>query len=398
MIKKLQVKFIIITMLAITVISGSILALILYDNYKRFDNQTDFLMRIIEKHEGKIPENIDKEESNSNYINKETPFSTRFFTFEIDDSGKIINSNLSNIATITENDIEGIVNKVSNSGFYNNYKYKVVEKRYSNLYIFLDCTMQLNEIKHTTQNSILIVIIILIIVSIVVSLLSKKILKPITDNIEKQKQFITNASHELKTPLAVITSDVDILEMTLNENNEWLSSIKTQTNNLNNLIKGLLNLAKAEEGSNYLEKTEFKINELIEEQIKNYKSILKDKNIEFNNQDVVILADKNMTNQLLLILLDNAIKYTPDKGKIKIDVIKTSKYVKFAISNECENIDDINTDRLFERFYRDDKSRNKKKEGYGIGLSIAKSIVDVHHGKIKAFKTKNRMICFEVII
>ena len=216
---------------------------------------------------------------------------------------------------------------------------------------------------------------------------------------EKQKQFITNASHELKTPLAVITADIDVLEMSVGEENEWLQSIKSQTNRLNTLIKSLLNLANVEEGKNKLEITEFSITDIVSEEIKDFKSLLQDKKIEFDNtKNILINADINMIKQVIVILIDNAIKYTPDNGTIKIDVEKQGKKTKLEVCNTCENIKNINVNRVFDRFYRDDKSRNKKKEGYGIGLSIAKSIVDVHRGKISAYINEDDMICFKIIL
>ena len=216
---------------------------------------------------------------------------------------------------------------------------------------------------------------------------------------EKQKQFITNAGHELKTPLAVIMADVDVLEMTTGEDNEWVASIRNQANRLNTLIKSLLNLANVQEGKKQLVLTEFSLTEVVNESVNDFKALLQDRKVEFDEDtDIKVKAQEDSIRQLVTILLDNAIKYTEENGTINIKISKQWKNTKLEISNTCENIDNINVKKLFDRFYREDKSRNKKKEGYGIGLSIAKSIVDMHKGKISAYKKDTNMICFRVTI
>lgn len=400
MIRSLQIKFIIITMLAVIIISGSIFGLVIAENYRTTDQQTDAIIRLIAENKGQMPEYREENSGDSSYITKETRFSTRYFTVEIDENNEIVSTNMKNIATVSSDDIENIVKNIGEKeGYYENFKYRVIHKDSNKLIIFLDCTMQLRNLRHTTIRSINIVVIGWIIVLIIISLLSKKILNPIIQNMEKQKQFITNASHELKTPLAVITADIDVLEMSVGEENEWLQSIKSQTNRLNTLIKSLLNLANVEEGKNKLEITEFSITDVVSEEIKDFKSLLQDKKIEFDNtNNILINADINMIKQVIVILIDNAIKYTPNNGTIKIDVEKQGKKTKLEVCNTCENTKNININRVFDRFYRDDKSRNKKKEGYGIGLSIAKSIVDVHKGKISAYINEDDMICFKIIL
>ena len=186
--------------------------------------------------------------------------------------------------------------------------------------------------------------------------------------------------------------------MTVGEDNEWLESIKSQTNRMNSLIKTLLNLSNVEQGKNKLHKSEFSITDVIKEQIQELKPLLKDKKIEFEEKDVKVNADVDLIKQVISILIDNAIKYTPNDGTIKFDITKQGKNTKIEISNTCENIENVDVSRVFERFYRDDKSRNKKKDGYGIGLSIAKSIIDVHKGKINAYINDKNIVCFRIVI
>ena len=400
MIRKLQIKFIAIIMSVVIVISAGIFGITIIENYRIIDKQTDDILDLIAENDGKIPEYIARNNNYYNFITEETQFATRFFTVEIDNNGKIVNTNLKNIATVEHEEVEDMIKSVKGKeGYYEGFKYKVVDKKEGKMIVFLDCTLLLRSLKYTVHRSITVIIAILGIIFIILILLSKKLLIPITKNIEKQKQFITNASHELKTPLAVINADIDVLELTLNEENEWLQSIKKQVKKLNILVRSLLKLANVEDGKSTLNISEFSMTEVINEEVKDIKPLVDNKNIEFDpEKDVMINADKDLIKQVIVILLDNAIKYTQDDGTIKINLDKKGKNAIIEVCNTCDNVQDINTKRLFDRFYRNDSSRNSKKEGYGIGLSIARSIVEVHKGKLSAYVNKENMICFKIII
>jgi K+-sensing histidine kinase KdpD len=390
-------------MLATILVIGSIYGVILIENYRNTNFQIDKLLDLIIENDGTIPEYKERKDELSNFITKETQYSTRYFTIKVTNANEIIETDMKFIVSVTQEDTEKILDTVlkdnKESGYYENYKYKIVQKSDKKMIVFLDCTTQLNNLKFTTQKSLIIIAIGLVIIFIIVSILSKRILNPLVQSLEKQKQFITDASHELKTPLAVITADIDVLEMTVGEDNEWLCSIKKQTNRLDTLIKSLLKLSNIEERKNKLELIEFSITQVINEEIQEFKSLLKGKQIKFDSsKDVIMVADINYIKQLIAILLENSIKYTPDDGIIEINAERNGKSTKIEISNTCENSKNINISKLFDRFYRDDKSRNKQKEGYGIGLAIAKSIVDFHKGKITAEISKNETICFKITI
>lgn len=239
----------------------------------------------------------------------------------------------------------------------------------------------------------------LFLISILITIYSRRILGPVITSIEKQKKFITNASHELKTPLAVVTADLDVLEMTVGEENEWVNSIRKQVTRLDVLVKSMLTLSHIEDGKKKLETSTFPVNDILKEQINDLKILAKDKKIVFEPKEEVLMeADKDLINQLIIILLDNAIKYTPDGGLIEVKTSKRGrKLAEFEIANTVEN-PKINTKKLFDRFYREDESHNHENKGYGIGLSIAKSIVDLHKGKIYSGINKKEMIYFRIII
>lgn len=374
MIKKLQKKFILIAMSAIIIVTCSIYGIIALENYNIMNRQVDGLLNLISENGGRIPEYKPRDDELAEIITKETQFSTRYFIIRTNNDGEILETNMQYIAAVTQEDDGKLI-------------------------VFLDCSMQLNNFKSTTEKAVIIIGIGLLIVFVFISILSKKVLSPIIKNIEKQKQFVTNAGHELKTPVAVIVANADVLEMTSKENNEMIKSIKNQAKRLDTLIKSLLNLANVEERNIEINYTEFSLTDMIKEEIIEFKALAQNKEIVYDcSKNIIMKADVNSIKQLTTILLDNAIKYTQGDGKIEIKTEKQGKNIKIQFANTCENIKDINTNKIFDRFYREDKSRSKTKEGYGIGLSIAKSIVELYKGKITAEINKENMICFTVII
>lgn len=403
MIRKLQTRFIIIAMSVITIVTCSIFGIITVENYNMINRQLDGLLNLISENDGRIPEYKPRDDELANFITKETQFSTRYFIIKINENGEILETNMQYIAAVNQEDAQTILQEVladsKQTGYYGNYKYRITQDEEEKLIIFLDCSMQLNNFQSTTKKSILIIAIGLFIVFLCISILSKRVLAPMIKNIEKQKQFVTNAGHELKTPLAVIMANADILEMTSKENNELIRSIKKQAQRLDTLIKSLLNLANVEERKMEMNYTEFSITDLIQEEIKEFGVLAQEKQIIYERKpEIKMKANRDSIKELITILLDNAIKYTPKEGKIEIKVEKQGKSVKMQFINNCENSKNIHVTKIFDRFYREDRSRSKTKEGYGIGLSIAKSIVDIHKGKITAEITKEDMICFTVII
>ena len=403
MIRKLQKRFIMIAMSAAIIVTGIIYGIITLENYYIMNRQLDGLLNLISENGGKIPEYKPRNDELSEYITEETQFSTRYFIIRTNNNGDIIETDMEYIAAVGQEDTQKILEEIleddKQTGYYNNYKYKITQEETGKFIVFLDCSMQLNNFKSTTEKSIIIIAIGIFIVFLFVSILSKRVLSPIIKNIEKQKQFVTDAGHELKTPVAVIMANADVLEMTSKENNELVRSIKNQAKRLDSLIKSLLSLANIEERRIEVNYIEFSITDMIKEEITEFKALAQNKEIIYDtNQNIIMKADSNSIKQLITILLDNAIKYTPDNGKIKIKTEKQGKNVKIQFANTCENVKAINTNKIFDRFYREDKSRSKTKEGYVIGLSIAKSIVELHKGKISAEINKENMICFTVII
>lgn len=241
----------------------------------------------------------------------------------------------------------------------------------------------------------------LIVIAVIMWCVSGKAISPIIESYEKQKRFITDASHEIKTPLAIINADADVLAMTVGEENEWIDDIKAQTSRMNELTNNLILLSKLDEVNKNIASDDIDVKEIVEEQIKSVRAVVEACDIKMTSEisDAHIKGDAKMIGQLISILIDNSVKYCPDRGNIGTSLRTAGKDVIFEITNDTgSDIDEETIRHLFDRFYRADASHNSETGGHGIGLSIAKSITDAHSGKIRAHSDRPGRLTFTVTL
>ncbi len=263
------------------------------------------------------------------------------------------------------------------------------------LIVFRNYADRTNDINWLFYASIVICLGVLIIVFWPVYYLSERMIQPELRNIERQKQFITNASHELKTPLAVIRANTELIELMEGEN-EWTTSTLRQVDRMNGLIKNLVTIARAEEKADKSALAEVDVSAAVQDTVDTFTPVASQDGKEMVGEieaNVRLVADEGAIRQLASLLLDNAIKYCDDGGKVVAQLSKKGKGIRLVISNSYAAGESIDYSRFFERFYREDSSHNTEKGGYGIGLSIAESIVHSYNGSISA-TWKGGMISF----
>lgn len=221
--------------------------------------------------------------------------------------------------------------------------------------------------------------------------LTNKSIKPIKETFEKQKQFIADASHELKTPLAIIKTNTSLIlsnkNATVESQGKWLNYINNQIARMTELLDEMLSLAKLDTNKELQEFKEFNLSKLLNNILLTFEAVIFENKIELESnilENICLKGDKESIKKVVIILLDNAIKYTNKSGKINVDLQKEKNKIKLKIKNTGEGIEKEELERIFERFYRVDTSRARETGGYGLGLSIAKSIIDSHNGKIYA--------------
>lgn len=237
-------------------------------------------------------------------------------------------------------------------------------------------------------------------VLILVITFSKIVLRPVAQSYEKQRQFITDAGHELKTPLTIIDANTEVIEME-NGESQWTKSIRNQVERLTSMVGQFITLSKMEEKNENFHKTDISLNIILNESLEPFDAVFLSKNIKintFSEKDIHISGDEKLLRQLFEILIDNAAKYASENSTFSISMKRKSRKNMLTFENESNTISEGNLDILFDRFYRTDASRNSATGGSGIGLSVAKSIVTLHGGTIHAKSDDGKKIQIIILL
>ena len=414
MIKKLQKRFIIIAVSAVAVVLLMIMGMILVINYVEIISDADSTLLMLEQNDGNYPKFEEGNNGNiSANVNSNKPkqgmspeaqFETRFFAVYLNEDGNTISANTGSIAAVATDEAIEYAEKIFDSGkekgFLGVYRYSVSQTDTGSMVLFLDCSRSLDLFYKFLEAALAISAIGILGVFIIVTLLSKRAIKPIADSYAKQKHFITDAGHELKTPLTVINASTDVLEMTQGEN-EWTQSIRNQVSRLTELTNSLVSLARMDEHDSRLMMTDFSISDAVTESLEPFALLAAQQGKSFvtNIQsNISFSGNEEALRKLVGILADNAIKYSSENGDISITLKSVSKGPLLQVKNSVEEITKGPHDELFERFYRGDASRCSEICGYGIGLSIAKAIVSAHKGKIMARSEDGKSLLISVLL
>ena len=399
MIDKLRFKFILAAVSSLFLVLVVLLGLINILNYREVVIQADRVLAILQENNGVFP-SPEKHmhnkpiaaapQKNAGNLSPELPYESRYFTVQLDANGGIISVNTGKIAAIdTEEAMEyaqAVFDSNRQQGFYKAYRYSVSTTAEQTQVIFLDCQRSLSTLRTFFITSVAVSAVGLAAVLLLMIFFSGKIVKPFLEAYQKQKQFITNAGHELKTPLTIIDADLEILQMDFGEN-EWIEDIKGQSKRLADLTNQLILLSRMEEGEMQFQMIEFPFSDRVEETVLSFQNVAKTKNQSFHAQIepmLSLIGDEKSLGQLVTILLENAVKYTPEHGHISVTLEKQKNILCLQVYNTVDFIAKEKLAHLFDRFYRTDESRNSQTGGYGLGLSIAQAIVKAHNGKISA--------------
>lgn len=332
-------------------------------------------------------------------------FDQRYFTVKLDQNNEIEYIDLYSIGSVNEEEAKCYVNtalkKDADHDFIGRFRYKKVAFDDGIQITFLDCGKEFDSFRVFLSSGILMATLGFVTVAIVINLFAEKFAQPLSITYQKQKQFITDAGHELKTPLTVINANLDLIEDEV-QDKEAIGEIRQQSKRLEELTNDLVYLARIEESPEKMPVLDFPISELVSDVAGSYNAIVASKNKELVcdiTQNLSAVGNQNAIKQLLFLLLDNAVKYSPSGDKIALTLKKAGKGCLLTVANTSATpIDEDNIDQLFDRFYRGDASRNSETGGYGIGLSTAKAIVEAHNGKITLTADQNNRFTVTVVI
>lgn len=412
MIYKLQKKFILICTVSVLAVIAIMFCVILAFNLSSMNKNMDMLADRVSEGGGRFPSPMEeklphgkeppKYGSKFEFITPETPFSTRHFTVFFDKKGDVVRTNTESIYSIT-NDMaveyaERVIEDGDERGWISNYRYKVFSTEIGIGVVFVDGSMSRSSMMQSMTIAGLVLLGCAALVLILIFILSKKAVKPIADSYEKQKQFVTDANHELKTPLTLILANLDIAESELGKN-EWLDDIRSEGNRMTELVNQLMALSRMDEEGRALTMTDIALGELVANTVFEFEPLARDRRKSLSSsvtREITYFGDEALLRRLVGILMDNAIKYCDNGGEINV-TLHRGRRILLTVENTYEAVDEIDLQRLFDRFYRADKSR-KFTGGYGIGLSMAKAIVERHKGEISAYKKDSTHIALKVIL
>lgn len=354
---------------------------------------------------GLFDRSFDLDKRAADIMDKEAPYDTRYFTVTVDDDGAIVGVDVNHVAATTAQDACAYALQVSVSGakhgFYGAYRYRVVDVDEGSLYVFVNCSREVSNFEAFLGASAAIGVGAWLLVLVLVVIFSRIAVRPIVESYRKQQRFITDASHEIKTPLAVIAAANDVLEIEAGES-EWTQSIAAQVTRLKLLTERLVFLARMDEDATQFEKTDLDLSELTEYASEPFCAVAESRGkklVRDLESGLHVQGDISALSQVVELLLDNATRYASDGSEIELALKKRSRGgVTLQVSNAVDAMPEGDLKRLFDRFYRADTSRNSQTGGSGVGLSVAQAIVGAHGGSIRAQALDVHTICFTVTL
>jgi len=405
MIDRLRRRFILIAMCSVVLVLGITMAAINYGNYRSVDVEADAVLSMLRDNGGLFPKMEPKFHGPGERrfeLSPEAPFQTRFFTVTVGADGELTAVNTGSIAAISSDDAAEYARTVlargKTSGWEGQYKYLIDRGEDNSTVIFLDRSIELSSFRDFLGTSILVSLAALSAIFVLVLFFSGRAIRPVAESYEKQRRFITDAGHELKTPITVIDTSAEVLELEQGEN-KWTQSIRHQAARLASLTEDLISLSRIDENSRLI-MVDFSLSDAVEESAEALKALLETKGRSLRmdiEPNISYKGSEQHIRQLVGILLDNASKYAVPDSEVVLTLKRQGKNAVLSCVNQADNLAPGDHREFFERFYRADASRNSEVGGHGIGLSIARAIVQNHKGKISAVSPDGRTLAVTAV-
>lgn len=399
MLNKLKKKYIILASVLMTCLMAVLILIMSILNYTSMVSESDTVLDILSKPSAPF---LDEEKFREfkpgeirdflpRGISPEMPYESRYFSTVVLEDGTVTDASMSRIVSVDSEKAkeytELALKKNRDSGFIDEFRYKVITDDRVTRVIFLDCGRRIESFYTSLWISLAVGAFGCLTVFLILLLGTGKMIRPIAESYEKQKRFISDAGHEIKTPLTIISANLDLIEDDYPQVEE-MSDIRQQVDRLKNLTNNLVYLSRLEETEKNIKKTEFSVSETAGEVAEEFVSLAEAQNKEYTvniQPGVSFEGSEEEIRKLISVLLDNAFKYSPEKGTVSVNMYTEKNAVVLSVFNTASGtVDTRSMSYVFDRFYRTDSSRNSQTGGHGIGLSMAKAITEAHSGTIRA--------------
>ena len=402
MIKRLRLRFIRFATVAVTVVLLLLGLILNLANYISVNAELNQMLDAICENQGRAPAFPPGNRpggGRDGQFSKETPYTTRYFVLRYTQGGVLNRAELDHIASVTEEDMETYLQIAlkhgEGYGYTKGFKYKVIRLDGSRrMAVFLDCYDKIRSLTGIVLLSAVAIAVCVVLVFLVIWRFSRRAIDPVVQSIEQQKQFITDAGHELKTPITVIATSLKVLEMETGQQ-KWIDKAQAQTEKLTELVNALVTLSRMDEEESPLRMNRFAVSEAVEETAASFRDFAAARGHALYpvvTPGLESTGDEYAVRQLVSILLDNAVKYADPGTPIRLFLEPGKKGIVIRTVNACRDLETEKLGKLFDRFYRAEESRTSG--GFGIGLSIARSIAEGHRGSITAHRIDGEEVEF----
>lgn len=407
MFKQLQKSFVKSAMLSFTAVLLVVLVAVNVVNYRQTVNQVDRLGTMLVNNDGTFPDAPEggmapKEHPEHGMpkgmeFRKDDQMATRYAVVRVA-NGTVQSVDRTHLVSLDEEALKElglrIAQGTSTKGWEGSLRYQVAKTDAGTMVVLVDANKETQQVSRLMMVTGAVFVLCLAVVYVLVRLVSKRAIRPFVENVERQQQFIANASHEIKTPLAVLSANTDLLEM-MGTDAKFVDSNKRQIKRLNSLVEQMLILSRYDEGEAAATKEEVDLVAVTKGIVEEILPVLNEKGLQVEitgEAQTIITTNKSAMTELIRILLDNAMKYTVGEPVITVE----AKRNQLAIGNETEPMTKEQVSQIFDRFYRVDSSRNRMTGGSGLGLSIAQKIAETNNVQLTAELTSETQIRFVI--
>ena len=419
MIPRLRRRLMLLVVAVLALVTAGIVLSINAMNYRNIAAEADAALALLAENEGRRPAPPEAQEDadarRPDRIPEDralaAPIGPRGFaalsscyTIRLDGNGAVSGWSSDRADLYTEADIRAVADTVAAqgkaSGRVDTQYYRVVDADGGRMIIVLDARLEVLSARRALRATVLAAGLACVLLSAAACLLIARMLRPVEQSFERQKQFVWDASHEFKTPLAVISANAEVLAADIGEN-EYLGYIQSEVRRTDRLVQNLLTLARMDKGTVRAELTRLDLSEALMGVALPFESTVFEagRRLELDvPEGIFVRGDGDMLKQLAVILLSNALKYSDDGGTIRLSLSRKGRGAAITVFNTGAGIPEDKLEKIFDRFYRGDASHNSEIAGNGLGLSIARTIVEAHRGRIRAESVPGESATFIVTL